>query len=81
MTLQTSQKLMPALLKALNLGDTALYTRVVLVFDCNGPMPLPVAYATKVLDADAVLKVVETLAGAQVVADPSVEVVELKPAG
>ena len=76
MNIQSGCKLMTPFLEALNLGDPRLYTRVVLVIDAAGGFPM--IYTTKVADADSVLRVIETLKGAEVVAEKdSVEVFEL----
>ena len=76
--LEHSRQAMNRILEALGLKD-GMYTSAVLLLDCNQAVPL--LYLTKVVDAEAVLRVAETLTGVEVVADPSVEVVELKPAG
>lgn len=58
-----------AVLKALGFANPGEYSRVVLVFDCRD---VPRVYATKLVDADAALRVAETLAGAEVrVLDPA----------
>lgn len=76
MNIQSGCKLMIPLLEAFNLGDPRSYTRVVLVIDAA--LRTPMIYATKVADADSVLRVIETLKGAEVVAEKdSVETFKL----
>lgn len=70
------QKLLSDLLRACGFDPADPYQRLVLVCDIND---VPKVYVTRVVDADAAIRVVETLKGATVdVVDPdAVQVVTL----
>lgn len=72
----TSNALIEAMTKAAGLGDPRPYQRVVLVLDAN---QVPKVYATKVMTADDVLRVILTLKGVEVVAESGDDAVEIVP--